>query len=234
MIHNRLYLIPFSWGFNLLNSRLLNHIQSFYMILFEYKLANLLEECNLLENQVDIQLLPAFRLAFVVSFHDFPVQRHSKQSQNVENHITHIDNEVEVLRSIWVFGVLLEDPITKFNLISKFAINTKKSKEDNCNTKEASYIGKSLIYLLEATLHCINFCRFSKVYPRIYRHCIPIQWKYSLTCNILYESASINHLLTRRQNWIVCCYRIFSEENISFNALVDISLEIILILEIIS
>ena len=78
VVHDCLDLIPLPRCFDLMQRGFLDHVKSFDVVLLEDQSADLLEECDLLEDQVDIELFSALGLAFIVFFHTFPVQCHSE------------------------------------------------------------------------------------------------------------------------------------------------------------
>ena len=73
MINHALYLKLLSPLLDLCYRRLGKKIQSFYVVLFENQLGDLLEEGDFLKKKMNIQLVLALILTLIVSLHAFPI-----------------------------------------------------------------------------------------------------------------------------------------------------------------
>ena len=73
------------------------HVKTFDVVLLEHQLGHFFEETDLLEEQLNVQLLPTLHPALVVPLHGLPVQGAAEDFEDLKEAVPQKDYKVEVL-----------------------------------------------------------------------------------------------------------------------------------------
>lgn len=125
-------------------------MEAFEVVLLEHQLRHFLEKTDLLEEQLNVQLLPTLHSALVEPFHRLPLQRTAEDFEDLEEAVAEEDHKVEVLWAVGTHVFLAEGSIPELNFVAEFIVDAEKDEENHYDSEESSDIRQSIIEFLEA------------------------------------------------------------------------------------
>lgn len=125
MVHHRLYLKNFPSFLDFSQCRLRNEVETPNIEVIEENLGDFFKESDFLEEEVNVELLLALFPALVVLLHLLPVDLAAQHAQQVEDTVSEVDDEVELLRTVRSQLILLEYTVPEFDLIGVFVVEAE-------------------------------------------------------------------------------------------------------------